>query len=54
MKPSVERAEQETILETYMQALGMLAGTPLGDAAVAAATRRPLSRRPASDVRVAG
>jgi uncharacterized protein (UPF0335 family) len=30
-----ERAEQETILETYMQALGMLAGTPLGDAAMA-------------------
>jgi len=33
-----ERAEQETILETYMQALGMLAGTPLGDAAIARAT----------------
>jgi len=33
-----ERAEQETILETYMQALGMLAGTPLGDAALARAT----------------
>ena len=29
-----ERAEQETILETYMVALGMLAGTPLGDAAM--------------------
>ena len=29
-----ERAEQETILETYMIALGMLAGTPLGDAAM--------------------
>jgi uncharacterized protein (UPF0335 family) len=29
-----ERAEQETILETYMIALGMLAGTPLGDAAL--------------------
>lgn len=28
-----ERAEQEAILETYMLALGMLAGTPLGDAA---------------------
>lgn len=28
-----KRAEQETILETYMAALGMLAGTPLGDAA---------------------
>jgi uncharacterized protein (UPF0335 family) len=33
-----ERAEQETILETCMVALGMLAGTPLGDAAVARAT----------------
>jgi len=29
-----EREEQETILETYMQALGMLGGTPLGEAAV--------------------
>jgi uncharacterized protein (UPF0335 family) len=29
-----ERAEQETILETYMIALGMLAGTPLGDSAL--------------------
>jgi uncharacterized protein (UPF0335 family) len=29
-----ERAEQEAILETYMHALGMLAGTPLGEAAV--------------------
>jgi len=29
-----ERAEQETILETYMAALGMLVGTPLGDYAV--------------------
>ena len=29
-----ERAEQEAILETYMAALGMLAGTPLGDAAM--------------------
>lgn len=32
-----ERAEQEAILETYMVALGMLAGTPLGDAALARA-----------------
>jgi len=32
-----ERAEQETILETYMHALGMLADTPLGQAAVARA-----------------
>lgn len=29
------RREHEAILETYMHALGMLAGTPLGDAAVA-------------------
>lgn len=29
-----EREEQETILETYMHALGMLAGTPLGEAAL--------------------
>jgi uncharacterized protein (UPF0335 family) len=31
------RAEQETILETYMHALGMLADTPLGQAALARA-----------------
>lgn len=29
-----ERAEQEAILETYMAALGMLVGTPLGDSAL--------------------
>lgn len=29
-----DRAEQEMILETYKIALGMLAGTPLGDAAM--------------------
>lgn len=29
-----ERAEQETVIETYLAALGMLGGTPLGDAAV--------------------
>jgi len=33
-----ERAEHETILETYMQALGMLADLPLGQAAMARAT----------------
>lgn len=32
-----ERAEQETILETYLQALGMLADLPLGQAAIARA-----------------
>ena len=31
------RAERETILETYMHALGMLADTPLGQAAIARA-----------------
>jgi uncharacterized protein (UPF0335 family) len=29
-----ERKQHEAILETYMQALGMLVGTPLGDAAM--------------------
>jgi len=33
-----ERAEQEALLETYMEALGMLVGTPLGDAALERAT----------------
>ena len=32
---SDERAEQEALLDTYKQALGMLDGTPLGEAAVA-------------------
>lgn len=31
---AAERAEQEAILELYMQALGMLADTPLGQAAM--------------------
>jgi uncharacterized protein (UPF0335 family) len=31
---ATKRAEHEAILETYMIALGMLAGTPLGDAAL--------------------
>lgn len=30
-----ERAEQEALVETYLNALGMLIGTPLGDAAMA-------------------
>jgi uncharacterized protein (UPF0335 family) len=29
-----QRREQEAILELYMNALGMLVGTPLGDAAI--------------------
>lgn len=33
-----ERREQEAIVETYMHALGMLVGTPLGDAAIQRAT----------------
>jgi len=33
-----ERREQEAILETYMHALGMLADTPLGKAAIERAT----------------
>ena len=30
-KSKTEREEEEAILETYMHALGMLDGTPLGD-----------------------
>ena len=33
MRPD-DRREQEMLLETYMAALGMLVGTPLGDAAL--------------------
>lgn len=33
-----KRREHEAILETYMAALGMLADTPLGEAALARAT----------------
>ena len=43
-----ERAEQEAILDTYMAALGMLAGTPLGDSAVARATAPTRTRQPAA------
>jgi uncharacterized protein (UPF0335 family) len=35
---ATQRAEAETILETYMQALGMLADLPLGQAAIERAT----------------
>ncbi len=35
---ATERAEQEAIIETYMAALGMLVGTPLGDSAIERAT----------------
>jgi uncharacterized protein (UPF0335 family) len=33
-----ERAEQEALVETYLHALGMLADTPLGQAAIERAT----------------
>lgn len=33
-----ERQEQEALLDTYLSALGMLADTPLGQAALKAAT----------------
>lgn len=33
-KSAAERAEEEAMLETYMNALGMLADTPLGKAAI--------------------
>jgi uncharacterized protein (UPF0335 family) len=46
-----ERAEQEAILDTYLSALGMLVGTPLGDSAVARATTTARTRSPqASDI----
>lgn len=34
---AAERQQQEEMLDVYMAALGMLSGTPLGDAAVARA-----------------
>ena len=34
-KDADKRAEEEAIMETYMAALGMLADTPLGQAAIA-------------------
>ncbi len=46
-----ERQEQEAILELYMSALGMLADTPLGEAAMrAAVTPSPRARRSAEAV----
>ena len=33
-KDAAQRAEEEALVETYMAALGMLADTPLGQAAV--------------------
>ena len=37
-------AEEQAVLAVYMDALGMLADTPLGKAAVAAATSRPAAK----------
>jgi uncharacterized protein (UPF0335 family) len=42
---AAERAEQEAILETYMEALGMLRGTPLGDSAVERLAHSPGIRK---------
>ena len=36
-KDATKRAEEQAILATYMEALGMLKGTPLGDYALTAA-----------------
>lgn len=36
-----KRAEEQAVLAVYMDALGMLADTPLGKAAVARATKQP-------------
>lgn len=41
-----ERREHEEILDTYMSALGMLGGTPLGDAAL----RQVIKPRPQIDL----
>jgi uncharacterized protein (UPF0335 family) len=38
-----ERAEHESILQTYRRALGMLDGTPLGNAAIERATSHGVS-----------
>jgi uncharacterized protein (UPF0335 family) len=43
---ATKRAEAETILEAYMQALGMLADTPLGQAAMQRATAWPCRPSP--------
>ena len=40
-----ERAEQETIVETYMQALGMLSDLPLGQSAIERAVASPSVRK---------
>ena len=45
-----ERSEQETILDTYLQALGMLGGTPLGDAALQRAGVRQMDLAERTDI----
>lgn len=42
---AAERAEQEALIETYMHALGMLADTPLGEAAIAKVAANPAVKR---------
>lgn len=49
-KDAAKRAEEQAILSTYMEALGMLAGTPLGDAAVRSAQIRQATSKPAGKV----
>lgn len=46
-KDPQQRQEEEAILDTYMLALGMLAGTPLGEAALARdlTPRKPIKDR---------
>lgn len=36
-----KRAEEQALMDVYMDALGMLADTPLGQAAMANATKKP-------------
>ena len=43
-----ERAEQAAILDLYMSSLGMLASTPLGQAAIERATAPTRTRQPAA------
>ena len=53
------RAEHQSILDTYRRALGMLAGTPLGEAALereirASGPQRRTRRASTGDTRMAG
>jgi uncharacterized protein (UPF0335 family) len=38
---ATKRAEEQALIATYMDALGMLATTPLGAAAIKSATKKP-------------